>query len=188
VLAAAAYASSGTSYKNESSFRVLWRKVKPPGKPDEVCPILAVCESVRIPRTFFLLQGVPFDPDDAMFNPPSPRRSTAVSLTPSYPPVHPQSLQTTTPSNAQPQAQPPPQPQSQPPQPQTQPQTQTQTQAQQPSRGKREPQLQRVIPPEEDMRRLFQECRFAHGNAQLLNEALAYATPEDLREKEIIKV
>jgi hypothetical protein len=36
VLAAAAYASSGTSSKNESSFRVLWRKVKPPGKPDEV--------------------------------------------------------------------------------------------------------------------------------------------------------
>lgn len=36
VLAAAAYASSGTSYKNESSFRTLWRKVKPAGKPDEV--------------------------------------------------------------------------------------------------------------------------------------------------------
>lgn len=36
VLAAAAYASSATPSKNESSFRVLWRKVKPPGKPDEV--------------------------------------------------------------------------------------------------------------------------------------------------------
>jgi len=36
VLAAAAYASSATSLKNESSFRILWRKVKPPGKPDEV--------------------------------------------------------------------------------------------------------------------------------------------------------
>jgi hypothetical protein len=36
VLAAAAYASSATASKNESSFRVLWRKVKPPGKPDEV--------------------------------------------------------------------------------------------------------------------------------------------------------
>lgn len=36
VLAAAAYASSATSLKNESSFRLLWRKVKPPGKPDEV--------------------------------------------------------------------------------------------------------------------------------------------------------
>lgn len=36
VLAAAAYASSGTSSKNESTFRMLWRKVKPAGKPDEV--------------------------------------------------------------------------------------------------------------------------------------------------------
>jgi hypothetical protein len=35
VLAAAAYASAPSS-KNESRFRVLWRKVKPPGKPDEV--------------------------------------------------------------------------------------------------------------------------------------------------------
>jgi hypothetical protein len=38
------------------------------------------------------------------------------------------------------------------------------------------------------MRRLFTECRMANGNAQLLNEALAFASPEDLREKEIIKV
>ena len=36
VLAAAAYASSAISRKNQSSFRLLWRKVKPPGKPDEV--------------------------------------------------------------------------------------------------------------------------------------------------------
>lgn len=38
------------------------------------------------------------------------------------------------------------------------------------------------------MRRLFQECRFAHGNAQVLSEALAFASPEDLRDKDIIKV
>jgi len=36
VLAAAAYASSGAPHKNESSFRVLWKKVKPAGKPEEV--------------------------------------------------------------------------------------------------------------------------------------------------------
>ena len=114
-----------------------------------------------------------------MFNPPSPRRSTATPLPPGYqPPMHPQSLQTTQtapPLNTQPQAPPPPPPQ--------QP---LQTQTPQPNRAKRE--LQRVIPPEEDMRRLFQECRFANGNAQLLSEALAFASPEDLREKEIIKV
>ncbi len=123
-----------------------------------------------------------------MFNPPSPRRSTATPLPPGYqPPMHPQLLQTTqttAPLNAQPQAPPPP-----PPQPQAlQPQSQT---PQQPNRAKREAphgQLQRVIPPEEDMRRLLQECRIANGNAQLLNEALAFATPEDLREKDIIKV
>ena len=122
-----------------------------------------------------------------MFNPPSPRRSTATPLPPGYqPPIHPQSLQTTqtAPSlNTQPQAPP------QPPQPQS---LQSQTQTPQPNRAKREApshgQLQRVIPPEEDMRRLFQECRIANGNAQLLNEALAFASPEDLREKDIIKV
>ena len=36
VLAAAAYASSGAVQKNETGFRLLWRKVKPAGKPDEV--------------------------------------------------------------------------------------------------------------------------------------------------------
>ncbi|KAI0299014.1 hypothetical protein B0F90DRAFT_1810761 [Multifurca ochricompacta] len=186
VLAAAAYASSATPLKSESSFRLLWRKVKPPGKPDE---------------------GVPFDPDDAMFNPPSPRRSSALNPISGYPPtIHPQSLQVTPVSSPQPQA--PSQPQSQtqtqtqlqtqtqtqtqPSQPQPQPQNQTQTPASQPpTRTKRDVpnhgQLQRVIPPEEDMRRLFQECRFAHGNAQLLSEALAFASPEDLREKDIIK-
>ncbi|KAH9988894.1 hypothetical protein BJV77DRAFT_1019728 [Russula vinacea] len=165
VLAAAAYASTGPSHKTESSFRLLWKKVKPAGKPDE---------------------GVPFDPDDAMFNPPSPRRSTAAPLPPSYqPPVHLQVLQTAPPPTTQPQAPPPPvPPQPLPPQPQTQA-------PQLPSRAKRETpslgQLQRVIPPEEDMRRLFQECRFANGNAQLLSEALTFASPEDLRDKEIIK-
>ena len=116
-----------------------------------------------------------------MFNPPSPRRSSAFSPTPGYPPVHPQSLPPPTLPNVQPQTPPP-----------AQPQTPTQT-PQQPNRPKREAPtnqnlLQRVIPPEEDMRRLFQECRFAHGNAQLLSEALAFASPEDLRDKDIIKV
>lgn len=45
----------------------------------------------------------------------------------------------------------------------------------------------RIIPPEEDMRRLFQECKIGQGNARLLTESLAYAKPEDL-EKEIFRV
>ena len=110
-----------------------------------------------------------------MFNPPSPRRSTATTLPPDHqPPVHPQSAP---PPNTQPHA---------PAQPLQFPQTQA---PQQPNRAKREAgQVQLIIPPEEDMRRLFQECRFAQGNAQLLSEALTFARPEDLREKNIIKV
>lgn len=38
------------------------------------------------------------------------------------------------------------------------------------------------------MRRLFEECRIGTGNAQLLSEALTFAKPEDLKEKEIIRV
>lgn len=38
------------------------------------------------------------------------------------------------------------------------------------------------------MRRLLQECKFAHGNAALLLDALAHAKPEDLDGEAIIKV
>ena len=38
------------------------------------------------------------------------------------------------------------------------------------------------------MRRLFEECNIGSGNAQLLAGALTFAKPEDLREKEIIRV
>ncbi|KAG1852631.1 hypothetical protein C8R48DRAFT_724285 [Suillus tomentosus] len=41
--------------------------------------------------------------------------------------------------------------------------------------------LQRgVIPPEEDMKRLFQECKIAKGNATFLSEMLAYTKPEQI--------
>ncbi|CCM02123.1 uncharacterized protein FIBRA_04200 [Fibroporia radiculosa] len=45
----------------------------------------------------------------------------------------------------------------------------------------------RVIPPDEDMRRLFQECKVGRGNASLLSESLTFAKPEDLKQKDIIK-
>lgn len=41
-------------------------------------------------------------------------------------------------------------------------------------------QQQRVIPPEEDIRRLFQECKIARGNADLLSQTLAFAKPDAL--------
>lgn len=37
-----------------------------------------------------------------------------------------------------------------------------------------------VVPLEEDMRKLFEECEMARGNAQLLMNSLTYAKPEDL--------
>ena len=46
----------------------------------------------------------------------------------------------------------------------------------------------RIIPPDEDIRRLFQECKIGQGNASLLSQALALTKPEDLKRKEIIKV
>jgi hypothetical protein len=55
-----------------------------------------------------------------------------------------------------------------------------------PSR-KRSPRRNRIIPPEEDIRRLFQECKIGNGNAQLLSESLTFAKPEDLQQ-EIIRV
>ncbi|KAK1219791.1 hypothetical protein PQX77_017478, partial [Marasmius sp. AFHP31] len=66
VLAAAAYASGS---KKDTGFRGLWKKVKPPDKPDE---------------------GMPFDTDDAMFNPPTggDRRSAAESLPYQQPQLH----------------------------------------------------------------------------------------------------
>ena len=46
----------------------------------------------------------------------------------------------------------------------------------------------RLIPPEEDMRRLFEECDLALFRSRVLNDALAYATSESFRENPIIKV
>ena len=51
VLAAAAYAGSGAPQKNETGFRLLWRKVKPAGEPDEVGPVVftrLLCLFIRI--------------------------------------------------------------------------------------------------------------------------------------------
>ncbi|KAI0309899.1 hypothetical protein OF83DRAFT_1166758 [Amylostereum chailletii] len=143
VLAAAAYASSPRDANNHGrndGFRHLWRKVRPSGKPDE---------------------GYPFDNDDAMFNPPAPRRRSFVPPS-SWPPQPAQSPSPNIPSKelGQQQQQTSPKPPS--------------------AKTKHTSSRTRVIPVEEDIRRLTQECRYAHGNATLLSEALAFARPEDL--------
>ncbi|KAI0255525.1 hypothetical protein BJV78DRAFT_1176372, partial [Lactifluus subvellereus] len=138
VLAAAGYASSATASKNDSSFRVLRRKVKPSGKHDEV--------SLYEHGSSFQFRISAFSPT------PTPGYQT---------PVHPQVLQAQFSARAM-----PPQPQSQRPQPQAQtralPQP-TRARRNVPNQG----QLQRIVPPEEDMQRVFQECRFPNGNAQM---------------------
>lgn len=40
----------------------------------------------------------------------------------------------------------------------------------------------RIIPHDEDIRRLFQECQIGQGNASLLSQALAVCRPEDLED------
>ncbi|KAL1747805.1 hypothetical protein HDZ31DRAFT_80224 [Schizophyllum fasciatum] len=44
----------------------------------------------------------------------------------------------------------------------------------------------RIIPPEEDMRRLFTECKIGQGNASLLSQAIMMRRPEDMK-SDIIK-
>ncbi|KAJ7074452.1 hypothetical protein C8F01DRAFT_1100537 [Mycena amicta] len=144
VLAAAAYASGS---KKDSGFRGLWRRVKPKDKPEE---------------------GVPFDTEDAMFNPPPGGRVSNYEYdnTVNIPPI-------VTYHDATPIVSETPPPASKP------PVRKRKTSENRPSGETKK--IPKPIPPDEDMRRLFQECRIGVGNAMLLSEALAMATPDDLR-------
>ncbi|GJE99365.1 hypothetical protein PsYK624_156190 [Phanerochaete sordida] len=125
VLAGAAYMSPSGKGHEKEGFRGLWRKVKAPEQPEE---------------------GIPFDTEDAMFNPPVPSfHEPPLTAKPADVPRRPSVAKHKNPSR------------------------------------------HRVIPPEEDMRRLLQECKVGSGNASLLSEALAFAKPEDLKNKEIIR-
>ncbi|KAF7326908.1 hypothetical protein MVEN_02584700 [Mycena venus] len=156
VLAAAAYASGS---KKDTGFRGLWRRVKPRDKPEE---------------------GIPFDTEDAMFNPPliSGARpyamydydtsginvNAAPSIVPDTSPV----------SRAPPRK----------------PSDNNPGSGENPERPRREREQshrRHIVPPDEDMRRLFQECKIGLGNANLLSQALAMATPEDLNDSVIME-
>jgi len=52
-------------------------------------------------------------------------------------------------------------------------------------RGRRDREL---IPPEEDIRRLFEECDITVYNTRILNEALVYSTPDSFRSNSVIGV
>lgn len=117
-----------------------------------------------------LKQGLPFNTDDAMFNPPVSRRQSQYDM--------PNDL-TLVSTESQPipvilddYAL------------EHQPHFHLQTAP----RKRKSLTRNRIIPLEEDMRRLFQECKIGEGNASLLSEALAFAKPEDLKKKDIIRV
>jgi hypothetical protein len=98
VIAAAAYASSEIWHENESTFRVLWRKVKPAGLPD-VVGIHPLCLSLSTCWVCFFRQGVPYGFGSAIFKSPSSAQNTAITRIPRDPPVHPQSPRATAPKH-----------------------------------------------------------------------------------------
>lgn len=107
-------------------------------------------------------EGIPFDSEDAMFSPPSTRTSTydngiVIGTPTGIPSV---ALQQASPLPAENIA---------------------------PIRHKPAGTRNRIIPPDEDIRRLFQECKMAMGNASLLSEALLTCTPSSLKHNAIIK-
>ena len=150
VLAAAAFTFHGPGMEG---FRSTWKRVRPQNKPES---------------------GIPFDMQDAMFEPAQGNRSRAFTSPP------PQVTYVTTPHS-----------------PQVYPSWHQDSDhghiGRRPGNGGRElplpPRVDRVlIPPEEDMRRLFEECDVAVHSSRILNEALAYGTPESFRDNPVIQV
>ncbi|TRM68626.1 hypothetical protein BD626DRAFT_482304 [Schizophyllum amplum] len=102
-------------------------------------------------------EGVPLDSEDVMFTPPAPgRRGSQFGIPAAY------------------EAAPPPEHGSPPSPPQEH------------HKKHKTPSHNRIIPPEEDMRRLFTECKIGQGNASLLSQALMMRKPEDMK-TDIIK-
>ncbi|KAG8956940.1 hypothetical protein FRC00_004700 [Tulasnella sp. 408] len=133
-------AGASSQFGNKfSNFRNSWRKVKPREAP---------------------VEGIPFDPKDSMFQPPS-RRLPKLGFVAD--PIQSQtSLQS---ANNRPL---PPVPNAQHP-------------AVFQGAEKHRPRIsQMIISPEEDIRRLFEECEIAKSNAGLLTIAMTYAEPEEI--------
>jgi hypothetical protein len=122
----------------------------------------------------FFKQGIPFDTSDPMFVPPDPNIQASLSNGRAHPKLarspsltdsnQPHSLSTNF---------------------QQLPRSLSKQHRSHPSHGDS---VQRIIPIDEDVRRLFEECDIAKGNSQLLNQALTYARPEDLVQNPVIRV
>ncbi|KZO97597.1 hypothetical protein CALVIDRAFT_597507 [Calocera viscosa TUFC12733] len=109
--------------------------------------------------------GYPFDDSDPMFNPPT----TPSHLLPSTQPERPMLVPNPSSQNLSATTAPYP-PGTKAPWPVTRSKT-----------------TGRVISPEEDRRRLLEECDIAKSNAMLLREALVFAKPEELEDNPLIK-
>ncbi|KZT53163.1 hypothetical protein CALCODRAFT_501374 [Calocera cornea HHB12733] len=120
-------------------------------------------------------EGYPFDDSDPMFNPPTTPSHLLPSTQPERPVLVPnpssQNLTAPTPAYPVPPGAPGP----------------GQQQQKAPWPTARSKTSGRVISPEEDRRRLLEECDIAKSNAMLLREALVFAKPEELEDNTLIK-
>ncbi|KAJ3836728.1 hypothetical protein F5878DRAFT_248098 [Lentinula raphanica] len=156
VLAAAAYASGST---RDTGFRGLWKKVKPADKPDE---------------------GVPFDTDDAMFNPPAfsaSGRGSYHEVTPPSAAVQHDSTNEGRHKDREHREH----------RERDKDRDRDREHRHKDREHKEKKSKNRIIPLEEDIRRLFQECTIGLANASLLNQALGHAKVEELKKGEVIK-
>ncbi|THU93819.1 hypothetical protein K435DRAFT_182579 [Dendrothele bispora CBS 962.96] len=191
VVAAAAYASA--SKKDTTGFRGLWRRVKASDKPDE---------------------GIPFDTDDAMFNPPVAGNRTSYyesqTQLAGVPGPHP-SLGSPgfpgagVPTDLLPSKESQKEKDREKERSERKHRHRDQSERERDKshrdrdnrerdkdahtkershRDKKKKPKDKIIPPDEDIRRLFQECKIGLGNASLLSQAVGHTKPEDLGQDE----
>ena len=113
---------------------------------------------------------MPFDPKDAMFSPPA-RKLPKPMPPPSQEPPKPQPQAQNYSSTPTPYQMPPPNA----PYP---PSKDVPSTKERPSKSRSK--TKGVISPEEDIRRLFEECEMAKANASMLSQSLTFARPEDV--------
>ncbi|KAF5392013.1 hypothetical protein D9757_003340 [Collybiopsis confluens] len=139
--------SDSTTLGKDLGFKALWKKVKPTDKPDE---------------------GVPFDTDDAMFNPPIGGNAHASyhESNPILPPTHPTTCWRGGDRGEKDKDR------------------EGRHKDHRDHKDSKKSSRNRIIPLEEDIRRLFQECKIGLGNASLLSQALVHAKVEELKRGE----
>ncbi|KAJ3727765.1 hypothetical protein C8R42DRAFT_347411 [Lentinula raphanica] len=143
----------------DTGFRGLWKKVKPADKPDE---------------------GVPFDTDDAMFNPPAfsaSGRGSYHEVTPPSAAVQHDSTNEGRHKDREHREH----------RERDKDRDRDREHRHKDREHKEKKSKNRIIPLEEDIRRLFQECTIGLANASLLNQALGHAKVEELKKGEVIK-